>query len=94
MSDDVMRAIGRIEGRLEGMDTTLNDVHSKIDGVQSHGCSIGRSNSERIDALEGRPRRIAWVGGGSAAGGLGVGAGLVYILKWLFAVHSTGGGGA
>lgn len=71
MSDDVMRAIGRLEGKMETVCRTVSALDTKLDNMQAHGCAMGGENRRRIEALETYPRRAAQhatVGAGAVTG--------------------------
>ena len=72
MSDDVMRSLGRVEGKLSVLCDSVSTVADKVDSMQSNGCARGMRNSERLDKIETAPSRRGIVSG-TAAGGAVVG---------------------
>ena len=59
MSQEILRAIGRIEGRLDGIDGKLDDQGQTLHGIDA-----------RLRSVEGRTVRNGSIAGGAAAVGV------------------------
>jgi len=51
--DPISETLGRIDGKLDGVRDDLTDVKQKISTIFEDGCPRGKSNSQRIKAVEG-----------------------------------------
>ena len=80
MNGEELRAIGRLEGKMDAMCDSVHSMDSKIDHLQQHGCALGGENVRRIKTLERTPRRTAMVSGGVVATVL---CGIAEAMRWL-----------
>ena len=75
---EVLRAIGRLEGKMEAQGTDLTEIkaeqrriHTRLTELATNGCAYGASNARRIVYLEQAPKRrqagSAMAGGGIVA---------------------------
>ena len=77
-NESLERAIGRLEGKLDGVGDKLDGLEEKVDHIITGGCMKGESNERRIKNLEGVVAKAALLG--LAAGGSTIGVGKIIEL--------------
>ena len=87
MTDDMMRAIGRLEGKMDTVCSTVTALDGKIDQLQTRGCAVGDENRRRIKHLEDGPRRVV---AGATVGAGGITAAVWGILEGIRAWLARG----
>lgn len=73
---DVMRALGRIEGRLDGIEKGLTSIKDAASVTRVEHAATIKAHDERLSKLE---RSKAWLMGAAAACGAGAG----YLMKYM-----------
>ena len=67
MSEDIQRALGRLEGQMGHVITELQAIQDKVDVIGNRPCR----NAQRIADVEGKVLvSKGWIMGAAAAGGL------------------------
>ena len=76
MTLEESRMIGELMGKVDTLLEGQRDIFSRINDMQSNGCSIGREQTRRIEKLEERPEKALSI--------LGAVAGVVSVLGSAF----------
>lgn len=76
MSDEVMRAIGKLEERTVGIKATLDELRDTMRAHHEMEHDVLAGQGGRIRSLE---RSRTWLLGAAA----GLGAGFSYLTKWI-----------
>ena len=85
-TDGIERALGRLEGRLTGIDDKLESLEHKVDHIIVEGCTRGQQNMQDIDKLDKRVKSVEMTVIkmiGIALLGSGGGAGIIKLLDTL-----------
>lgn len=74
MSEEIMRAIGQLEGKIDGVQTTLADHGAKLDGIDGRLRTVERTGIASGSAAGTAAGAMVAVGIEFIKRGLGVGA--------------------
>ena len=79
MTAEESRLIGELMGKVDTLLEGQRDIFSRINDMQLNGCSIGREQTRRIEALEEKPEKALSILGAA----LGVGSVLATAFFWV-----------
>lgn len=90
---DLWRCLGSIEMGVKDLQSGQGEMFRRLRELETVGCAKGKANSERLAALEGRPRLSLVASAGTGAGAGAVILALRYLVDFLGTLFIGPGGG-